>query len=177
MSSIGRGEERHPPAEEPNAGASESTSSAEDALEEARHGGESTVIQPDAPRAGGTVAPSIAREAHTGPVPSGEVPEEMRPAGETEEQYRGYLGEPVLTAGDGGEPVAELCRLLALAGHETPVSRGRAFPELTDDVYNAVEAFREEQDVDDELTRRGTRALVGPATWAALNRATGKAAA
>lgn len=83
-------------------------------------------------------------------------------------QFQGYMGEPVLVAGDGGDAVAELCAKLAAAGFETAVSKGEAHAELTNDVYDAVERFREEHGVEDELAK-GDKAVIGPATWAALN--------
>lgn len=85
--------------------------------------------------------------------------------------FEGYEGEPVLTGGDGGHHVAALCSMLAAAGYDTPVSKGEAGPILTDDVYAAVEDFRATEDIDDELAQRGN-VLIGPATWAALKRAT-----
>lgn len=83
-----------------------------------------------------------------------------------------YDGEPVLVPGDAGEHVAELCKRLAGSGHETAVSKGESAAVLDDGVYAAVEAFRQSAGVEDELTRDGQLKIVGPATWAALAKAT-----
>lgn len=81
-----------------------------------------------------------------------------------------YAGEPVLVPGDAGEHVAELCSRLAAAGFETSVSKGEAPAMLDDAVYEAVEAFRRDRGVTDELVREGLK-IVGPQTWAALAKA------
>lgn len=82
-----------------------------------------------------------------------------------------YEGEPVLVPGDAGEHVAELCKRLAAAGHETAVHKGEAPAILNDAVYEAVEAFRGSAGVEDELAKGGLH-IVGPQTWAALAKAT-----
>jgi peptidoglycan hydrolase-like protein with peptidoglycan-binding domain len=115
------------------------------------------------------------------PQPPSEPPREGEPLVEEEALaegepveatvYTGYADEPVLVAGDAGEAVRELCRKLAAAGHETAVERGETDAVLTNDVYEAVRTFRREHDVEDELTEGDRLAVVGPATWAALNRA------
>lgn len=97
-----------------------------------------------------------------------ELPDE-RPAERELLSY--YDGQPVLVPGDAGEHVAELCRLLSVAGQETDVAAGKAAVVLDDAVYAAVEAFRQHSAVEDELTRGGQLKIVGPATWAALVKA------
>lgn len=90
---------------------------------------------------------------------------------EQAEEQSHYDGEPVLVPGDAGEHVVELCKRLKAAGHETHVAAGAATPMLDDAVYRAVEDFRREAGVEDELTRNGELKIVGPATWAALAKA------
>jgi len=96
--------------------------------------------------------------------------DEETPAAEAKPLNDYYGGEPVLVPGDAGEHVAELCARLAAAGHETSVAKGEAAAMLDDAVYRAVEAFRADAGVEDELATGGLK-IVGPATWAALTRA------
>lgn len=100
------------------------------------------------------------------PMPQPDPPRDDR----QELDLTGYAGEPTLVGGDGGAHVYELARLLASIGYETPISRGIAGPILTNDVYVAVEMFRRDNNVRDELVRGGD-VVVGPATWAAIKRA------
>jgi peptidoglycan hydrolase-like protein with peptidoglycan-binding domain len=109
-------------------------------------------------------------------MPQMPPPESVPAAPVDEPDLDGYEGEPVLVAGDGGFHVAELARLLALAGHETAISRGEADPILTNEVYGAVQRFRREagialEDNADSVTEWGRQVAVGPVTWAALKRA------
>ena len=102
------------------------------------------------------------------PMPAVDEPRNLR----EDPDLTGYAGEPILTGGDGGAHVLELARLLAELGYHTPISRVIAGPILTNDVYVAVEMFRRDNDVRDELVRAGD-VVVGPATWAAIKRAAG----
>lgn len=106
------------------------------------------------------------------PQPPREEERATRAAAEERDPiFAGYADEPVLVAGDAGEAVRELCRKLAAAGHETAVHRGETDAVLSNDVYEAVQKFRRQYDVEDELTEGDRLAVIGPATWAALNRA------
>lgn len=87
------------------------------------------------------------------------------------DELAGYAGQPVLVPGEYGENVVELCKLLQAAGHETDVAAGKTSPVLDDAVYAAVEAFRRQASVSDEMTRGGELKIVGPHTWAALTKA------
>lgn len=98
-------------------------------------------------------------------------PRDVETGEERDPIFAGYADEPVLVAGDAGEAVRELCRKLAAAGHETAVHRGETDAVLSNDVYEAVQKFRRQHDVEDELTEGDRLAVIGPATWAALNRA------
>lgn len=106
-----------------------------------------------------------------------EVDRPGAPTGEaTEPRYEGYNGQPILVGGDGGAPVKELVDLLAEAGYETDVSRGEADVILTNSVWSALRKFRQDADVEiDELSDSADDVVVGPADWAALARATGRA--
>ncbi|MFL5901247.1 MAG: peptidoglycan-binding protein [Solirubrobacterales bacterium] len=91
---------------------------------------------------------------------------------------------PILASGSAGAPVFELCGMLAELGYETDVTRGtNAFGVFGPAEAAAVERFRQEHGVLEDPTGFGgesadavrlAAAHVGPWTWEALRRATGK---
>jgi hypothetical protein len=90
-----------------------------------------------------------------------------------------HTGKPTLSSGSGGVPVAELASLLHELGYETSVSRGEnSFSILDGSIMAAVDQFRSEYGVEEDPSGFRSRAEaathVGPWTWEALLRATGR---
>jgi hypothetical protein len=88
--------------------------------------------------------------------------------------------KPILTSGSGGEPVNELASLLHELGYQTSISRGEnSFSILDDSIMGAVQRFRSEHGVEEDPSgfrdRAEAASHVGPWTWEALLRATGRA--
>lgn len=86
----------------------------------------------------------------------------------------------LLTSGEVGEDVIELCSLLATLGIETSISRGQNPHAVFDDSVRAgLDAFRSSYNVleDPQVVAATIPAVVGPYTWEALFRAAAKAEA
>lgn len=127
--------------------------------------------------------------------PVGQAPPDDRESLPEDWPTRGYSGpqpweasnppelthdKGLLTSGEAGDDVVELCQLLANLGIETSTSRGENPHGIFDDSVRAgVEAFRAQYGVkeDPQVVAATIAAVVGPWTWEALSRAAAKARA
>jgi hypothetical protein len=135
---------------------------------------------------GGAAQPPTGPVAATDAGPKGELPAEWPHPGYDGSVQPWEASNPpelthdkgLLTSGEVGEDVIELCALLARLGFQTSIARGQNPHAVYDEsIAGAILAFRQAYGIREnpEIVAATIPSVVGPWTWEALIRAADKA--